>query len=76
MTVMNAADDKAGLARNLGRFFGHLWKGARADVKGGRETRVLRRETEEEVVQTSRGAVTVRRTVIEEVEAPARRGDE
>ncbi len=73
---MSAPDDKAGLARNLGRFFGHLWKGAKADVKSGRETRVLRRETEEGVVETDRGAVTVRRTVIEEVEAPARRADE
>jgi hypothetical protein len=48
--------------RNLGEFFGHILKGVR--TKPAPRKQVLRRQTEEE----QRGDITLRRTVIEEIE--------
>lgn len=50
--------------RNLGRFFGHIVAGAKSDP--GRQE--LKRTVEEEQVNTPTGQVTLRRTVIEEIE--------
>jgi len=66
---------KVGLARSVGRFWGHLRKGVSADVgEGGAVRREVRRETEErEGVETPYGLATLRRTVIEEIELKDRR---
>ena len=63
----DAGNSKVGLARSVGRFWGHLVGGVKADVgKGAGE---VRRETEvQENVETPLGKATLRRTVIEEVE--------
>jgi len=68
---VTAASDATtvGLMRNLGRFFGHLAAGARSSPTGT-ERREVRR-TVEETAQAD--GVVLRRTVIEEVEVPARR---
>lgn len=58
--------------RSLGEFCGHIARGIRKDVG---EKREVSRTVEEERVETSRGAVTLRRTVIEEVEIPPERPD-
>ena len=50
------------LMRSLGEFVGHIVKGIRTSP--ARRRTVLRRETEEQ----DRGAITLRRTVIEEIE--------
>lgn len=61
-----------GLARNLGRFFGNIKRGFSEPVAPGgeRERKEVRREQTEEERDTPRGRVTVRRTVIEEVDLP------
>ena len=60
-------NSKIGLARSVGRFWGHLVGGAKADVS--RDSREVRRETEVcEGVETPHGKATLRRTVIEEIE--------
>ncbi len=48
--------------RSLGEFFGHIVKGIRTDP--ARRRAVVRRETEEQ----DRGAFTLRRTTIDEIE--------
>ena len=64
---MSDSQDKVGLARSVGRFWGHLLGGVKADV--GKDSREVRRETEvREGVETPLGKATLRRTVIEEVE--------
>ena len=69
-------DREAGLARNLGRFFGAVKRGFTQPVKPGRPDdprRVeTRRQATEEQRETPHGPVTLRRTVIEEVEMPPR----
>jgi len=50
--------------RNLGRFVGHVISGVRTDPN----RHELSRNVEEREVQTPTGRVTLRRTVIEEVE--------
>lgn len=53
------------LARSLGEFVGHLWRGVRTTpVAPGGEKREVRRTVEEE----DRGDVILRRTTIEEIE--------
>jgi len=53
--------------RNLGRFFGHIVRGAKADP--GADRRVVRDEMEEERGVDGAGrTVVVRRRTIEEVE--------
>lgn len=64
---MSDQRNKVGLARSVGRFWGHLVGGVRADVR--KTTTQVRRETEvREGVETPLGKATLRRTVIEEVE--------
>ncbi len=64
---MRESQNKVGLARSVGRFWGHLVGGVKADVS--RDSREVRRETEvREGVETSHGKATLRRTVIEEIE--------
>lgn len=76
------------LARNLGLFFGHIAKAVRSDPSSPREPHasnaerpqvasreVARRElTAQTVIETPQGPreVTLRRTVIDEVELPAK----
>ncbi len=63
-----AADDKKPLPRALGSFFGHIWKGLTGPTDQPTQKREIRREVDEEVRDTPRGRVTVRRTTIEEIE--------
>ena len=64
---MNDSEKKVGLARSVGRFWGHLVGSAKADVS--KDSREVRRETEvREGVETPHGKATLRRTVIEEIE--------
>ncbi|MBX3388102.1 MAG: hypothetical protein KF691_01460 [Phycisphaeraceae bacterium] len=65
------------LSRSLGEFFGAIWKGVREPVGPSgttppTEKRVVRQETSEQVRETVTGNVVVRRTVIEELEIPAK----
>jgi hypothetical protein len=66
------------IARSLGEFFGHIWRGVKTDpkqlAKSGDATRVKTREHhEEEVRETPQGKMTIRRTIIEEVDLPPNR---
>ena len=72
---------KKPLARSLGEFFGILWDAAKTDVSkpaggapGGAPATVVRKDVQEQTVETPRGAVTLRRTTIDEIEpaAPSR----
>ncbi|MBX3359700.1 MAG: hypothetical protein KF745_14870 [Phycisphaeraceae bacterium] len=54
------------IARSLGEFFGHIIKGAGADVS--RDRKVVSQKVEEQTKDTPEGKVTLRRTTIEEVE--------
>ena len=58
----------AGLMRSLGQFVGHIAKAVKTDVSEGSERRELSRTVEEEERETEGGKVTLRRTVIEEIE--------
>lgn len=60
------------IMRSLGEFFGHIAQGVRTDpTKAVEPTRTVTRQTvEEEQRDTPQGKVTLRRTVIEEVELP------
>jgi hypothetical protein len=58
------------LSRSLGEFFGHIWKGVKTPVEGGKV--VVREEAVEEVRETAQGRVIVRRTVVEEMEVRPR----
>ena len=60
------------IARSLGEFVGHIWKGATADVRQhqGAPPRVVSEKRETEQRETPRGTVTIRRTIIEEVDLP------
>ncbi|MBX3353530.1 MAG: hypothetical protein KF684_11415 [Phycisphaeraceae bacterium] len=59
-------EDKS-LARSLGEFVGHIWSGIKTKP-GSAERREVSRSVEEREAQTPGGKVTLRRTVIEEVE--------
>jgi hypothetical protein len=61
-------DDRTSLARSLGEFVGHLWKGLTSDVSPEKDTHEVRRSVEEEERDTPEGKVTLRRTTIEEIE--------
>lgn len=53
------------LARSLGEFVGHIWRGVRTTpTTSGGEKREVKRTVEEE----DRGDVILRRTTIEEIE--------
>ncbi len=56
----------AGLMRSLGQFVGHITKAVKTDVSS--ERREVSRTVEEEERETEGGKVTLRRTVIEEIE--------
>ncbi len=58
---MSRSKDKS-LLRNLGEFFGHVYKAIRTDPA---KKRVILKKTEEE---EKRGDITLRRTTIEEIE--------
>ena len=64
--------NRKSIARSLGEFFGHIYRGATADVrKEPRDrSRVVSEKTETEQRETERGKVTIRRTIIEEVDLP------
>ena len=64
---------KPTLARSLGLFVGSIVRGATGDSVEPRRHEVRREVTEEEK-ETSQGTVTLRRTVIEEVELGGERG--
>lgn len=68
------------IARAVGEFFGHLWRAVKSDVRrmsspmtptSGRPAAEVRREVREQVVQTDRGPVVLRRTVIDEIQPAA-----
>ncbi len=59
------------LARSLGEFFGHIRAGVRAKPTSDTpKRREVSRSVEEETLDTARGKVTLRRTVIEEIDLP------
>jgi hypothetical protein len=77
---------KRSLMFNLGAFFGNVARGFTAPVDGGADsqadrpgapspktppTTVVRTDVQEQVVNTDRGPLTLRRTVIDEVVPPA-----
>ncbi len=62
--MMSKKENKP-LMRNLGEFFGHIFKGIKTDPST--ERHVVRKETVEE----QQGNVTLRRTTIEEIELNA-----
>lgn len=67
------AQKKPTLMRSIGRFFGHVVQGAKADVDEPGKKRVeIRREVQEETrdapPEMGGGKMTIRRTTIEEVE--------
>lgn len=62
---MPSRSDKS-LARSLGEFFGHIYKGITADTSEHKKR--VNRRTETETRETPRGKVTIRRTIIEEVD--------
>lgn len=65
------SDGRGSAARSLGRFFGYIRAGLRADVGGGERVE-MRREVEEREGEASGRRVTLRRTTIEEVEVHPR----
>ncbi|MDA0802852.1 MAG: hypothetical protein O2819_03745 [Planctomycetota bacterium] len=57
--------DEALLARQVGRFFGEIWRGMKADPNAGEPVRIeVRRTVQEREVDD----LTLRRTTIDEVE--------
>jgi hypothetical protein len=60
------------IARSLGEFFGHIWKGVQEPVgQPPAKTEgkmVVHERTEEEVRDTPQGKVVLRRTIVEEME--------
>ncbi len=61
--------DQKSLARSLGQFFGHLIQGVKTPAgKATAPKQEVRRQVEEERVETPQGPVVLRRTIIEEVE--------
>ncbi|HED54208.1 MAG TPA: hypothetical protein ENJ00_08410 [Phycisphaerales bacterium] len=60
------ADSKDTLARNIGRFTGELWRAIRSPVSGSK--REVSRTVETQQRTTESGKVTLRRTMIEEIE--------
>ncbi|MEO1128932.1 MAG: hypothetical protein AAFX05_04390 [Planctomycetota bacterium] len=59
-------EQRKSIARSVGEFFGHIWKGVTTDVSAERQ--VLRTEVEEEQHEAQGKKVTLRRTTIEEIE--------
>lgn len=66
--------ERKSIARSLGEFVGHIWSGATSKPEEGGRREEVRREVEEEVVETASGEkVIARRTTIEEVEVLPKR---
>ncbi len=61
-------DDKP-IMRSLGEFFGHVWKAVTHDPTPT-ERREVSRRVEERTVENGEGKVTLRRTIVEEIELP------
>lgn len=64
LVMASSQNPQPGLMRNLGRFFGHIVAGAKSDPGKQEVSRHVERETRD----TPEGQVTLRRTVIEEIE--------
>jgi len=66
---------KKKLMRSLGEFFGHIWQGATREIDGpdGADARrvVTRQSSESTTCDCGEGPVTLRRTIIEEIELPS-----
>jgi len=62
--MTSSENPQSGLMRNLGRFFGHIVAGAKSDPT----KQEISRQVEQETRETPDGPVTLRRTVIEEIE--------
>lgn len=62
---MTKRSDKS-IARSLGEFVGHIYKGFTTDP--AKHTHQVSRKTESETRDTPSGKVTLRRTTIEEVD--------
>ena len=58
------------LARSLGEFFGHIRAGIKTKPTDPRERLEVSRTVDEDTVDSPRGKVTLRRTVIEEIDLP------
>jgi len=62
--------------RNLGEFFGHVWRGVTTDPTrtppkpAKSASRVTKTQVQEETRETPAGTVVLRRTIIEEVVVP------
>ncbi|MBX3379587.1 MAG: hypothetical protein KF805_05805 [Phycisphaeraceae bacterium] len=67
-----ATKDSKSLSRSLGEFFGHIWKGVQEPVTPSSNKQIVRQETTEEVRQTESGKVIMRRTIVDELEVPAK----
>jgi len=67
-----------GLARNIGSFFGHILKGVRTSVESPNSPHARNVEIARSVTERTDGDVTIRETIIREVEVrppkPADRG--
>jgi hypothetical protein len=62
------AGDKP-IMRSLGEFFGHVWKAVTHDPTPPERREVSRRVVEQSV-ESGDGKVTLRRTIVEEIELP------
>ncbi len=66
------AQSRPSIMRSLGAFFGHVVKAVRQDVTVARRPEARRQEVRREVREETRasdvGEITLRRTIIEEVE--------
>jgi hypothetical protein len=60
--------DKPTLARSLGAFVGHIWRGVTTNPETTSRTTEVRRDVEETTTETDEATVIARRTTIEEVE--------
>jgi len=69
--------DKPTIARSLGAFVGHIWRGVTTNAEDASRTTEVRRDVEESVEETDEATIIARRTTIEEVEVrPKGRDDE
>lgn len=60
--------DKPTIARSLGAFVGHIWRGVTTKPDEESRTTEVRRDVEESVEETDEATIIARRTTIEEVE--------
>ena len=61
-----SSGEKPTIARSLGAFVGHIWRGVTTNPKAPRTE--VRRDVEETVRETDEATIVARRTTIEEVE--------